>query len=213
MPPMAPRTLLATLETAGARIMTKVQPPHRAGRAVRQGPLRYRPDSQAPSPAPGTVSAPIRPGHGRRRGRRVRRRLRRLPAGRRSAPPPPPAASSRSAPTSTSWPAPAQRQADPAWRADYTGHSAQGGTQDRAPDAPPPRRPPCPRPRQAPRSPPTSLCLPPRSTWPVSACLDYVKPPAKGGRSHRCDRKTPAGQLIPQDRRQLNQRADASNDP
>jgi hypothetical protein len=50
------------------------------------------------------------------------------------------------------------------------------------------------------RPPRTSPCWPPRSTWPGSASLDYDGPPVRG-RSHRGDRKTPAGQQIPQDRR------------
>ena len=52
--------LLAGLETAGAQIFTKVQPSTRPGWAVRQGPLRHRPDSGTVT-CPNAVTVTIRP--------------------------------------------------------------------------------------------------------------------------------------------------------
>ena len=117
----------------------------RAGRAVRQGPLHHRPDRGTVT-CPGMVSVAIRPaknGGGAAAfgtacaGCPLAAQCTTSPAGRTItiSAYEPQLARARAA------------QADPAWQADYTRHPTQGRTQDRSPDAAPPRRPTCPRPR------------------------------------------------------------------
>ena len=75
-------------------------------------------------------------------------------------------------------------QADPAWVADYRAtrpkverkiaHLMRRRHGGAAPEC-----------AASPRSPPTSPCWPPRSTWPASVRSDCTEPPARGGRSCR----------------------------
>ena len=136
--------LLATLHTAGARIMTKVQPPPAPGGRFAKD--RFTINLAAGTvTCPGQVSVAIRPvktGGGVAAfgtacaGCPLAVQCTTSPAGRTVTigAHEQHLARARSA------------QADPAWRADLHRNPADGGTQDRAPDAPPPRRAPRPRP-------------------------------------------------------------------
>ena len=185
MPAYGAGKLLVRLENAGARIMTKVQPPTALGGRFAKDRFDYRPDRpHRHLPRAGDGADP--PGQGRWRYRRVRRRLRRLPAGRavhHLGHRPHHHDQRLRAPTR---PCP-HRPGRSRLAADYSatrpkverkiGHLMRAGTAADVPGS-----------AARPRSPPTSPCSPPRSTWPVSAC-SACDTPAEAGLQQRHDHR------------------------
>ena len=186
--------LLARLETAGAQIFTKVQPPNAPGGRFAKG--RFIIDlTTGAVTCPGRVSAPIRPAKGGGgiavfgttcAGCPLATQCTTSPGGRTI--------------TISAYEQQLARaraaQADPAWVAEYKatrpkverkiGHLMPAATVGVAPEC-----------AASAKSPPTSPCWPPRSTWPASVRSDCTKPPAKAGKSRRHDSKNTAAQQIP----------------
>ena len=137
--------LLATLEAADARIFTKVQPPTAPGGRFAKD--RFGVDLAAGTvTCPNAVTVPIRPAKGGGGNAVFGPGLRRVPAGdpvhqldRRS--------HHHHRPLRGRTRPRPRRSARPGLGHRVQGHPPEGGTQDRPPDAPPPRRPTRSRPR------------------------------------------------------------------